>query len=843
VKIGVVMPIFHVVDQGRKSRRTPLLALRRSRERFELLARHLPIGVYETDHEGRFVYVNDHWCQLTGYDREGALGQSWGSVVHPEDLERVVAEWRRCRVEERDFSLEYRYVRPDDSVTWIHCRAVELTDAEGTVTGYVGTCSDTLVSPMVDKALEEAEKRFANAFDHAPIGMALVALDGTFMRVNKALPEIVGHDAESLLGLTFQDITHPEDLGADLELLRQLIAGERRSYRMEKRYVRADGEHAWVDLSVSLVRGDAGEPLYFVSQLEDVTARRRSQDALVQAEDRFRSAFDEAPIGMAIRTLDGRFLRVNRALCEITGYSRDQLEAMTYQSITHPDDLARDEKGYREVMAGETSHYRTEKRYIHADGSVIPVDLSATVVRDGNGDPIHVLTQVQDITERKRFEGQLQYLADHDSLTGLFNRRRFEEELTRELARARRYDSRLAVLAIDLDDFKYINDSLGHSIGDELIVRVGEVLRTRLRRTDVLARLGGDEFAVVLPRTDEATAMGVADSLIAAVKEVDLVGLGGRGGGRVSASVGVSMCNPQTELTAEELLVEADIAMYDAKEAGRARAVLYDATEDRQERMLSRMTWADRIRDALDNNSFVLYAQPLLSLTGDPVPRSELLLRMQGDDGDTIPPASFLYIAERFDLIQAIDRWVVSQAVEILAEEQQAGRDVVLCVNLSAKSVTDPALVEHVAHELHAHGADGRGLCFEVTETAAVVNVDRARQFARLVGELGCEFALDDFGAGFASFYYLKHLSFDLLKIDGEFVGDLTTSRTNQLVVKAVVDIARGLGKRTIAEFVQDAETLALLRGMGVDFAQGFHIAKPAPLPLVHAQLPHLESA
>ncbi|MBA3261805.1 MAG: PAS domain S-box protein [Thermoleophilaceae bacterium] len=831
------------MDQLSKTRRGRLSALRPSRKRFDVLAQQLPIGVYQTDIAGRFVYVNERWSELTGLDPESAEGVSWASVVHPEDLERVVGEWRRSRLEERPFSLEYRYLRPDGSAAWISCRAVELRDDHGEVTGYLGTCSDTVVSPTVDKALEEAEERFANAFEEAPIGMALVGLDGSFLRVNRALPEIVGRDPEELLGLTFEDITHPDDLEADLELVRQVIAGELRSYRMEKRYVRADGEQRWVLLSVSLVRNETGEPLYFVSQIEDVTDRRRGEDALREAEDRFRSAFDEAPIGMAMNALDGRFLRVNRALSEITGHSREQLEATNFRSITHPDDLARNEKGMSDMLAGRAPHYRTEKRYIHANGHVVPVDLSCTVVRDADGEPLHILTQVQDITERKRFEGQLQYLADHDSLTGLFNRRRFEEELTRELAGAERYESRLAVLAIDLDDFKYINDSLGHSIGDELIARVGRGLRERLRRSDVLARLGGDEFAVILPRIDEATALELAEGLLEAVAEVDLVGLGGRGGGKVSASVGVAMFDAASRLTAEELLVEADIAMYDAKEAGRARAILYDATEDRQERMLSRMTWAERVRDALAADSFVLYAQPVMSLNGDPIPRSELLLRMLGENGDVIPPGSFLYIAERFDLVQEIDRWVVSRAIEILAEEQAADNEVVLCVNLSAKSVTDPALPEHVAHELQAHGADGRGLCFEVTETAAIVNVDRARHFASLVAELGCEFALDDFGAGFASFYYLKHLAFDLLKIDGEFVTDLTTSLTDQLVVKSVVDIARGLGKRTIAEFVEDAETLDLLRGMGVDFAQGFYVAKPAPLPLVQSPLPHLENA
>jgi diguanylate cyclase (GGDEF)-like protein/PAS domain S-box-containing protein len=812
------------------------------RKRFDVLAQQLPVGVYEVDLDGRFVYVNERWCELTGLDAEQARGASWDSVVHPEDRERVGSEWWRSREEQRDFSLEYRYMRPDGSASWISVRAVELYGDDGEVTGYLGTCSDTEVTPTVDRALDEAERRFANAFEEAPIGMALVGLDGSFMRVNRALPEIVGYEPDELLGLTFQDITHPDDLEADLALLRELLAGRRRSYQMEKRYVRADREQAWVLLSVSLVRDEEGEPLYFVSQIEDVTERRRSQDALLEAEDRFRSAFEEAPIGMAMTAVDGRFLRVNRALCEITGYSRGDLEATTFRAITHPGDLARTERGMAEVLAGDVPHFRTEKRYIHADGHVIPVDLSSTVVRDGEGRAIHVLTQVQDITERKRFEGQLQYLADHDSLTGLFNRRRFEEELARELAAAERYDARVAVLAIDLDEFKYINDSLGHSAGDELIAMVGQVLGGRLRRSDVLARLGGDEFAVILPRIDERAALEVAENLLEAVTQVDLAAFGGRGG-KVSASVGLALFDGSAHLTAEELLVEADIAMYDAKEAGRGRAVIYDATEDRQERMLARMTWADRIRDALADDGFVLHAQPVMSLTGDTTPRCELLLRMLGEGGDLIPPGSFLYIAERFDLIQEIDRWVVSRAIELLAAEQAAGREVVLCVNLSAKSVTDPALPGHIASELLVHGADGTGLCFEVTETAAVVNVERARNFARTIGDLGCEFALDDFGAGFASFYYLKHLAFDLLKIDGEFVTDLTTSVTNQLVVKAVVDIARGLGKRTIAEFVEDAETLEMLRGMDVDFAQGFYIARPGPLPLLQSALPHLENA
>jgi diguanylate cyclase (GGDEF)-like protein/PAS domain S-box-containing protein len=556
---------------------------------------------------------------------------------------------------------------------------------------------------------------------------------------------------------------------------------------------------------------------------------RRSEVALRQAESRFRSAFEEAPIGMSMIALDGRFLSVNRALCEITGYSRDELETRSFRCITHPDDTSADDEALRAMLAGEIAHQQTEKRYIHEDGRVVPVLLSSTLVRDAVGEPLHVLNQVQDITERKRFEDQLQYLADHDSLTGLFNRRRFEEELTRELANAARYGNRAALLAIDLDNFKYINDSLGHAVGDQLIARLGDALRSRLRRTDVLARLGGDEFAAILPRADEAEALHVAESLLDAVGQIDLEELGGRAGGGASASIGIAVFDGSCGLTPDELLVHADIAMYDAKEAGRARAVVYDGDADGQERMRARMTWVERIRDALASDRFVLYAQPVLALDDDPRPRCELLIRMLAEDGDVVPPASFLPVAERFDLIQEIDRWVLTRAIRVLAAEQSAGREPVLGINLSAKSVTDPDLPDLIARLLREHGADGTGLCFELTETAAIVNLDRARRFASRVGALGCELALDDFGAGFASLYYLKHLEFDVLKIDGEFVKELATSPINQLVVKSVVDIARGLGKRTTAEFVGDAETLDLLLAMGVDYAQGYHIAPPTP--------------
>jgi diguanylate cyclase (GGDEF)-like protein len=450
---------------------------------------------------------------------------------------------------------------------------------------------------------------------------------------------------------------------------------------------------------------------------------------------------------------------------------------------------------------------------------------SRPLVRDGAVDGR--VWSFRDVSERKRFEAQLVHVANHDPLTGLFNRRRFDEELERQLSEAQRYGLQGALLFLDLDQFKDVNDSRGHRAGDDLLTSLALLLQQRLRDTDVVARLGGDEFAILLPHADASQASAVAKELLEAIRVHTFV-VGGAPLG-VTVSLGIALF-PEHGVNAGELLSRADMAMYRAKEEGRNRASVFAADGDWQAQVESRIGWHQRIREALDNDLFVLHAQPILDLVTDEVSQYELLLRMLGPDGEVIAPSVFLDIAERSGLIQDIDRWVVRRAIEMLADHRAAGRELRLEVNLSGKAFADRELLTMIQSDLMDSGVDPANLVLEVTETAAIANITDAQKFVRTLQAIGCGFALDDFGVGFSSFSQLKHLPVDYLKIDGSFVQDLAANAVDQRLVQAIVSVARGLGKKTIAEFVGDAETVRLLKQYGVDYAQGYHIAQPAPL-------------
>jgi diguanylate cyclase (GGDEF)-like protein len=428
------------------------------------------------------------------------------------------------------------------------------------------------------------------------------------------------------------------------------------------------------------------------------------------------------------------------------------------------------------------------------------------------------------LAKAEKTEAELRYLADHDSLTGLLDRRRFRAELDQYVSFSARYCGQGAVMIIDIDGLKGVNDSLGHHAGDNLIRQIATILRERVRATDIVARLSGDEFAVMMPQTDTAGALQLGEDLRAQVAESAAPTPDAP---KATISVGVTMFGGKRDIGAEAVLVAADQAMYRAKEEGRNQIALFqDPGEPRRHRGRAQTTTA-RIREALTHDRLSLHTQPIRSLASGGIERYELLLRMTGEGGELLPAASFIEAAERSGMVQELDRWVVARALELLAERERVGEPVSLHVNLSGASLADVSVIEFIERRLDEGDADPSRCTFEITETARVSDYQKAAGFADRLTEFGCQVAIDDYGAGFGSFHYLKQIPFDVIKIDGAFVRDMPHSDADQLTVQAIVQIARGLGKTTIAEYVQDDVTTQMLREYGVDLAQGFHLGKP----------------
>lgn len=587
-----------------------------------------------------------------------------------------------------------------------------------------------------------------------------------------------------------------------------------------------EGPLTWNADEVAFVEALAGQVGVAVLHARIHQGLANSEALLREGERRFRSAFGDAPIGMALTDRTGRWFQVNRCLADMLGYTVPELEQMKPWLVTHPDDLELTRRTAASVMSGVLQvHF--EKRFLHRDGRPIWALVSASGIASAAGPADYAILHIQDITERKRTESQLVHLANYDTLTGLYNRHRFQEELKQELCPADRKGAAGAVLFIDVDQFKYVNDTLGHQAGDELLKSIAALLRRCLRDTGIIARLGGDEFAIVLPATSSTQACLLAHELLEALRRHITV-VGGQPV-TVTASIGISLY-PDHGVTSEELLARADLAMFQAKEKGRDGCLLYQPDENEQTQMESKLTWERRIREALEHDSFVLYFQPILDLRHNRVVHYEVLLRLLDSQGQIVLPGAFLHVAERFGLIHAIDRWVVQRAIRLMAAREAIGQPICLEVNLSGKAFSDPELLPLIHREILATGIDPKSLILEITETAAIADTNLARDFIKDLNGLGCRFAIDDFGAGFSSFSHLKHLPVNYLKIDGGFISNLPNDPVDQHLVKTIVELARGLGKETIAEFVGDRETLSLLREYGVDFAQGYYVGRPCAL-------------
>ena len=558
--------------------------------------------------------------------------------------------------------------------------------------------------------------------------------------------------------------------------------------------------------------------------VSEATQRRFAQEAQVERA-RLVSLLSAMNLGILLVNTEAKVVYHNPAFQRIWMFAQGTpLMGMTATEVlSHSSSvLSRPDHFSRHLLSVlETREVSDSFEIAMADGRVV-TQLNYPV-RDQDGHFIGHLWIYEDVTHERQTAAQLVYLAERDALTGLYNRHRFEQEIQHMLVDCERNNSQGALLFFDLDEFKVVNDSFGHRAGDALLIRVASEISALVRRNEVLTRLGGDEFALLVPNAQEDTVIQLAERVVRAVAAIPFRFEGQSL--RLTASVGIALY-PSQAADSDELVAHADIAMYQAKQAGKNTWRVYRPDLDKSRFMVEHLTWNDRITYALENNLLQLHFQGIYHAQSGELAHLEALVRMVDEQNpdQLIMPGRFIPMAEKSGKILDIDRWVLAESVRLLRERPDMPD---LAINISGRSFDDPRLPQYIDDLLRDNGVAPARLQVELTETSAVSDLADAQRFIESLRTTGCGVCLDDFGSGFSSFAYLKHLQVDTLKIDGLFVRNLPTDRDNQVFVKAIADVARGMGKRTIAEFVEDARTLAMLREIGVDMVQGYHLDKP----------------
>lgn len=587
-----------------------------------------------------------------------------------------------------------------------------------------------------------------------------------------------------------------------------------------------EGVHPPLPWQLEFMQAMAGHVAVALDRVEFMRARQQAEEALQASIEFSNSLIDAMQDGFIVLDQTGKQVDANQAFCRMCGFTRDELIAGELDFPYWPqDEYTRIQEAFKSILNG--CFDELELSFIKKNGERFPVYLNPSPVKNTHGEIINYIATIKDISERKAAENQIKYQASHDELTGLGNRRAFEQVLG-DLFEQSRHSNRKHVLAyLDLDEFKVINDTCGHAVGDELLRQIAQQFSTCLRTDDGLYRIGGDEFGMVLRDQNLEQALLIAERL-----QQHLANFRFQWQERsfaVGVSIGLVVVNKDSE-SVGALLQSADSACYVAKESGRGRIHVYANDDPALAQRYGVMEWVSRIENALSNDLFSLYAQPILDLkdASNKGIHCEVLLRMNDERGGVILPGAFMPAVERYHLAARVDKWVVRHAFAWIAQHQS---HIDLCaINLSGQSLSDPQFLHFIQNSLQLANIPCEKVCFEITETAAISQIQIAQKFIHTLSEMGCQFSLDDFGSGLSSFAYLRTLNVDILKIDGQFVRDIEINPINLAMVKSIHEIAHLMGKRTVAEFVENAAILEKLRAIGIDYGQGYGLGRPMPI-------------
>jgi diguanylate cyclase (GGDEF)-like protein/PAS domain S-box-containing protein len=657
--------------------------------------------------------------------------------------------------------------------------------------------------------------------------------DGQTKRINlsRRWKTMLGYDPdEEDVKLDWYNLVHPDDIARVQTRMREHLEGKAPFFESVHRMRHQGGDWRWMKSRAKCVLDKNGRLIRLLGVEVDITERKLYEDALFREKESAQITLQS--IGDGVITTDAKcnVEYVNPVAEELTGWKVDDASGRPIDEIFrgfHEETCEPLENPLAVAIRRDRAIKSVRPTLlIRRDGNELYIESTASPIRDGKGIVSGGVLIFHDVSESRDLNRRLSYHASHDILTGLVNRAEFENRVERALKSARARETSYALLYLDLDQFKIVNDSCGHSAGDALLGQLGTLLKSKIRWRDTLARLGGDEFGVLLESCSLEEAMNTAETLRMAIGEYKFVWE--ERTFRLGVSIGVVPITADNEDVAA-LLTAADSACAAAKEAGRNRIHSFQENDIDLMRRRREMQWAARINNALEDDRFELFRQTIQPLqVEEDGAHYEILLRMRDENGGIISPGLFIEAAERYGITPSIDRWVIRSAFRWLVSEADERERLSLCsINLSGQSLGDEKFLPFVVDQFQMSGIDATKICFEITETAAIASYSQANRFINALKELGCMFALDDFGTGLSSFGYLKHFPVDFLKIDGSFVKEILHDPIDREMVRSINEIGHLTGKRTIAEFAENEEIITMLRGMGIDYAQGYGVSEP----------------
>ena len=628
----------------------------------------------------------------------------------------------------------------------------------------------------------------------------------------------------------WRTLVHSDDMSRVQAAIRDHVAGKTPIFESLHRMRHATGEWRWVISRAKAKVDDKGRLLRLVGVELDITERKLYEEALFREKESAQITLQSIGDGVITTDAKGVIDYVNPVAEALTGWRLEDSQGRAIEEIFRAfhEETCEPLENPLAVAIRRTRSIKSVRPMllIRRDGNEIYVESTASPIRDGSGAVSGGVLVFHDVSEARELNRRLSYHASHDVLTGLVNRREFENRMERALKSAKARETSYALCVLDLDQFKIVNDTCGHSAGDALLGQVGALLKSKVRWRDTLARLGGDEFGILLESCSLDEAMRTAEALREAVRNFKFTWE--ERTFRLGASIGVVPISADNADVAS-VLSAADSACQAAKEAGRNRVHSFEENDIDLMRRRREMQWAARINNALEEGRFELFRQTILPLqTTESGAHYELLLRMRDEAGKIVAPDQFMTAAERYGITPSIDRWVIENAFRWLVSEADEREKLTMCsINLSGQSLGDDKFLPYVIDQFHRSGLDATKICFEITETAAIASFSQANRFIQALKELGCKFALDDFGTGLSSFGYLKHFPVDYLKIDGSFVKEILHDPIDREMVRSINEIGHLTGKQTIAEFAENQEIINMLQSLGVDYAQGYGVSQP----------------